>query len=417
MKDLNFLEKIFCIKNQDDKKIIKIFNFVKIELDRKNLGKKYLSCPIENNKIVFNNFGGVGYGCNPKYIAKKILELNLPYKLVWLYDYEKGSFLGDMPSCIQLINSKSKDAIKELMTAKIIISNIRLCDYLDKGFIKRDEQKYIQTWHGSLGIKKIDGAVKSDIFANRHWCDVAKVDSKNIDYLISNSEFENDVFKSSFWYDGEIIKAGHPRNDIFFFSGEEKENIKSKVYDYLKIPKTKKILLYAPSFREDYSPEPYNIDVESVLAAMSDKFGGEWVFVSKMHQKMIWMLNESIHFPDTVIDASLYSDIQELLLASDALISDYSSLMFDFMLTQNPVFIFATDIEKYNTERGFYYPIETTPFPIATNNEEQIINIKNFDENIYKQNVELFLKDKGCIDDGNSSERIVRLIKELINEQ
>ena len=84
------------------------------------------------------------------------------------------------------------------------------------------------------------------------------------------------------------------------------------------------------------------------------------------------------------------------------------------MLTRRPGFIFATDIEMYNNERGFYYPLETTPFPIATTNEELASNILNFDEKKYKSDVEEFLKEKGCIEDGHSSERVVDLIEKLM---
>ena len=115
-----------------------------------------------------------------------------------------------------------------------------------------------------------------------------------------------------------------------------------------------------------------------------------------------------------IIDVSRYPDMQELLVCADVLISDYSSCMFDFMLSRKPCFIYATDIEEYNNERGFYYPLETTPFPIATNNEELINNIKNFDYEKYKIKVEEFLKEKGCIEDGHASERVVELIKKIM---
>ena len=119
---------------------------------------------------------------------------------------------------------------------------------------------------------------------------------------------------------------------------------------------------------------------------------------------------------DSIIDVTMYQDIQELLASADIAITDYSSCIFDFMLTKKPGFIYATDIEEYNTERGFYYPLEETPFPIARNNEELIQNILNFDNEKYQQKVEKFLKDKGCIEDGHASERVVELIKEIINK-
>ena len=93
------------------------------------------------------------------------------------------------------------------------------------------------------------------------------------------------------------------------------------------------------------------------------------------------------------------------------MISDYSSCMFDFMLTRRPCFIYAEDIARYNDERGFYYPLEATPFPVATNNEELKRNILNFDNEKYVKEVDKFLEEKGCIDDGNASKKVVEIIK------
>ena len=126
---------------------------------------------------------------------------------------------------------------------------------------------------------------------------------------------------------------------------------------------------------------------------------------------------ELFNFSETVIDTSFYPDIQELLVASDGAITDYSSCIFDFMLSKKPAFVFATDIKDYNTDRGFYYPLKSTPFPVATNNKELEQNILNFDNEKYQKEVALFLKDKGCIEDGHASERIVDLIEKIMKDE
>ena len=118
-----------------------------------------------------------------------------------------------------------------------------------------------------------------------------------------------------------------------------------------------------------------------------------------------------------VFNVSNYLDIQELLLISDAGISDYSSWVFDYMLTRKPIFVFASDYEKYKNERGFYYPLSSTPFPISQNDDEFEKNILAFDNEKYLEEVEAFLKDKGCIEDGNAAKRIVDLILKIIEEE
>ena len=130
------------------------------------------------------------------------------------------------------------------------------------------------------------------------------------------------------------------------------------------------------------------------------------------------MRKESVNFLDSntyLIDVTKYPDIQELMLIADIGITDYSSWIYDYVLTRKPGFIFAEDIEEYNTERGFYYKLETTPFAIARNNEELFDCIMNFDLSIYQNKVDKFLSNKGCIEDGKASYRVVEKIKEIMN--
>ena len=152
-----------------------------------------------------------------------------------------------------------------------------------------------------------------------------------------------------------------------------------------------------------------------LLNALIERFAGDWVLMIRHHPRIAKEQISLIpHDNENIIDVTYYSDIQELLISADVVMSDYSSCIFDFMLTKRPAFIYATDIKKYNSERGFYYPLEATPFPIATNNKQLVQNIKNFDFKEYKQKVEIFLKEKGCIEDGKASERVVDLIRECI---
>ena len=99
------------------------------------------------------------------------------------------------------------------------------------------------------------------------------------------------------------------------------------------------------------------------------------------------------------------------------MITDYSSCLFDFVLTRRPGFIFATDVDEYNQERGFYYPLESTPFPIATNNAELMQNVKHFNDESYQEKITQFLIDRGCMEDGHASERVADLIAELVKEK
>ena len=112
------------------------------------------------------------------------------------------------------------------------------------------------------------------------------------------------------------------------------------------------------------------------------------------------------------VDAE-YPDIQELLCAADIMVTDYSSCIFDFMLSRKPAFFYAEDIEKYNQERGFYFPMSETPFPIAQNTDELVKNLLEFNENKYLEEIDAFLKGKGAFEDGNASKRAADFIERL----
>ena len=415
MAKLSLFEKVFSITNSGMYKVVTVLG-IPFKFDRtKFYQKKYRSISINNNKIVIENFNGNSYGCNPKYIVEEIIKRNLPFELVWIVkNVAEEKKHNNFPSKIRLVSRSSKEALKELSSAKLWIDNQRKIYYLKRGLEKKHGQYYIQTWHGSLGIKKLDADVRA-FDLNTRWIYMAKQDSSMIDYFISNSKFEDNIVSKALWYDKEIREFGHPRNDIFF---KDNSSIKDKVFDYFKIPKSKKIVLYVPSFRDNGDMSWYTIDYQRMLESMNKKWGEEWVCISRLHPRAKKFAQDLLkkEFPN-VVDGSFYPDIQELLVASDAAITDYSSCIFDFMLGRKPGFIFATDIEDYNTERGFYYPLESTPFPVAINNEQLANNILNFDNEKYQKDIDLFLADKGCMEDGHASERVVDLIEKIMKDE
>lgn len=406
---MSFLEYIFSIKDVDvrHKQICILGIRVKIRKPIK-MYSIYKNLPIENNKIIFRTVNG-GYSCNPKYIAEEIIKQDLPYKLVWVVNKNILDFIDDFPkNKIKLVMNNTAEEIKETLTAKIIIDNERRTSYINEGILKKTNQIYIQTFHGSLGIKKT-GLERKDL--SHHGIKLSQIDSKQIDFLISNSTYTTNFFKQIFFNNGTILKIGHPRNDIFF---KANERIKEKVYNYFNIPINKKILMYAPTLRESGAIDCYSLNFEKVIKTIHEKFAGEWAIITRLHPLLIDRRDEFIPQGSNIIDGTKYSDIQELLVSVDILITDYSSCIYDFMLSCKPGFIFATDIKKYENARGLYYPLTSTPFPVAENNDELIKNIEKFNYKTYKIKVKEFLKGKGCIDDGHASERVVELIKEII---
>lgn len=408
---MSIFQKIFSITNEPGIKVFCILGFVFKFNIRAFFNIRFKHLPIYKNKIVFLNFKGHGYGCNPKYIAEEIRRQKLPYKLVWLYKEPVDSPKEEFPSYIEVVDYRSRKALKELATAKVWVDNQRKIYHIKKGLTKKSDQCYIQTWHGSLGIKKI-GVDSPLTEVVDDWVPYGKEDAKMIDYIISNSKFDDEIFKRNFWGHGKIVQYGHPRNDIFYKDNTE---VKNTIYKMYNIQKNKKIVLYVPSYRDNGALYCYGLEYKNLIKTLETKFGGEWVAMVRMHPNFIKYATKLIPQAENIIDVSTYSDIQELLTAADVVISDYSSCMFDFMLTRRPAFIYATDMKDFDTERGFYYPLKSTPFSIAEDNEELMKNIRNFDFDSYHEKVENFLKEKGCMEDGMASKRVVELIKNIID--
>lgn len=361
------------------------------------------------NKIVCDNYMGKPFGCNSKYVVNKLLE-KYPDELDIVWTATKKEMKSkSYPEGVRVVKYGAVAAKKEYSSAKVWLTNYHKVSYAKQGMYRKDGQYYIQMWHGSLGIKKIENNV-SCLTENATWLQFAQESSRMTTHWISNSAFETNIYKTAFWDAENILEYGHPRNDLLINQDPE---IINKVKEYYDIT-DKKILFYAPTFREDYRLDCYQIDYAALKEALEEKFGGEWVFVVRLHPRVGKFASTLLPKEDYIVNATYYPDIQELLLSADCMISDYSSCIFDFLLTRRPAFIFATDIEEYNTERGFYYPLESTPFPIALDNESLINNVHSFNSESYAVKAQEFLDSKGCIEDGNASERVADLIMELV---
>ena len=407
------LKSYICLKNFGGYKNLSLFG-LKLKIPNNWIYEHiYKFLPIDNKKIVFSCFAGNGYGCNPKYITEELINKNINCKMVWLTlnpKLKKNMF----PQNIHLVDVQSERAIYEQATAKIWIDNIRKTNFIKRGLSKKTSQKYIQTWHGSLGIKKIGSDANPNFWDKQFSSKFFKKDSEMTDIIISNSSFETGVYRRNISSKANIKEIGHPRNDILF---KDNRDVKERIYKQYKLDENSKILLYVPTFRDNKHISCYNIDYPKLLEPLTKKFGGDWKIFIRLHPNINQLTNILVPKHDSIFDATMYPDIQELMAVSDIAITDYSSCIFDFMLTRKPGFIYATDINEYDTERGFYYSLEETPFPIARNNDELIENILNFDNEKYQKEIEIFLRDKGCIENGHASQHIVKLIKTIIEEK
>lgn len=359
---------------------------------------------VNKKKVVFSNFNGQGYGDNPKYIANEIIRQNLPYDLVWLVN----DLSDPMPKCIRKVLFNSRRARYELSTAKIIINNVKN----GLPYHKKNCQYYIQTWHGGFPLKYIEGEIKEDRLSP--YLAKSKDNSSITNLLLASCQLDYEVMSNSFFYNGEIFKFGIPRNDLLF---NDKIEIKKKVKNTMSISEKKKIILYAPTFRDDNGIEAYNIDSRKVIEEIEYKTGQEWVLIFRLHPNVKQFENE-FSYSDKIINGSSYPDPQELEVASDILITDYSSMIYDFAIMKKPIFLYATDIAKYKKERGLRQVYFSLPFSLCLNNEQLIKAISKFDMKEYLDTLHSFVVNKlHSYDTGHASEAIVNRIKNVINNE
>ncbi|OMD77134.1 MULTISPECIES: CDP-glycerol glycerophosphotransferase family protein [Paenibacillus] len=362
--------------------------------------------PIQNNKIVVCNFFGKSYGDNGKYIVEKLLEENkMDYEVVWLLNNKNQyQYQYEIPNYIKVVEYKSLKGLYELATARVWIDNTRKVFYPPK----KKNQFYIQTWHGGISLKKIERDVEDKL--SNAYLHLSKHDSKMTNLLLSNSDFCTELYRTAFWYKGDILECGSPRCDILMHNSLE---IEEKVKRHFNINSSSQILTYAPTFRVDSNTEIYNIDFEQLISVLKKKFGGEWIVLVRLHPNLSAMSN-FMEYTSSIIDATNYADMYEILAASEILLTDYSSTMFEFSFMNKPVVLYAPDINSYVEDRDFYFDIHTLPYPLAENTDQLLKIIERYDSNKYKIQVNEFLLKLGIKENGDASNQVVKKIKQII---
>lgn len=374
---------------------------------------------VKKNRILLHQPFKFGYDCNPRYIAEELIKRKIFDEIIWVTRSTRAENAKYPPEIKVVSESDVFKLLYYFSTSFICISNSYFG--VEKFNFKKKKQIFIDTWHGALGIKKIgmaDAAIAKDYDYNQK---IIKQKTGLADIFISNSDFETDVYKKALLFDKKIYKFGHPRNDVFFENSSyyiDKLKVKENIKVYLKnnFDEKRKIVLYAPTFRETSRVGCFDMDYNLLLDTLEERFNEKYILALKFHPRTHFVCKNTVKESDRIFDFTGYSDMQGLMAVSDIMLTDYSSCIFDFMLQRKPAFVYASDIDEYNTERGFFYPLETTPFPIIKNNNELKNKILNFNEQEYKNNVEQFLREKGCLEDGNATERVVDLIENLIKK-
>ena len=358
--------------------------------------------PIQNNKIIF---GGMDrYPDHGRYITDQLISMNKNLDIVWLSNTPSI----DVPEDVRTIyEGKWKQYIYELETAKFWIFNMPIRTQV----VKQEGQVYIQLKHwGSITLKSF--YLNEEV--GNYEKDVWKLNGKMIDYMIGGSDFDETTSRRGFDFHGEFLRFGSPRSDPLFKS----KKYRNKIFKEFGLSDDDKILMYAPTFRANSNQNALQyeeLNFDAILQALKQRWSGKWKIFLRYHPSV--KVNREDNKSDFIIDVSKYEYSQELVAASDVMISDYSSIMFEPAYTLKPVFLYAPDKEEYiKNEREFLLDYDSLPFPISVTNAELVNNIINFDESNYQQIIKSFLDKYNVHEDGHASERTAKFILELMSK-
>ena len=367
---------------------------------------------IDDKLVYFQTFSGRGYSDSPKAIYEYML--NAPeykdYRFVWSFrEPEKYAELKNERTSIVKFRSRADN--KALRRAKYWISNYRMLDHQHP----RKGQIYLQCWHGTP-LKRLGydlSASDNSMNSLREIRSKYRTDARKFEYLLSPSPFATEKFISA-WnlkktkQTDKVLEAGYPRNDrLASVTEEERASLREKLG-----VEGRKVILYAPTWRDNQhtSGEGYTYKAEVDFDKLKEELSDDYVILFRAH----YLVANSFDFDryeGFIRDMSQYSDINDLYIASDLLVTDYSSVFFDYANLLKPVIFYMYDLEEYAGEiRGFYMPLEELPGPIVQDEDSLIAEIRKTDNYKPDEAYEEFHRKYNPKDDGEASKRVIEAI-------
>lgn len=362
--------------------------------------------PLREDWVFVESFFGKSYSDSPKYLYEYMYDTyGDKYRYIWCLNKRTKEMKGRPSIC----KRHSLRYVYYTSRAKYFICNTRQPSW----YKKREGVVFLETWHGTP-LKKLAFDLDDIHAASQNHKKLFYRQSKAWDYLISANRFSTDVFERAFCYPREnIIEVGYPRNDILY--SERAVQIAAEVKAELGIPEGKRVILYAPTWRDNqfYEKAKYKFTLAMDLERMKREFGKDSVLLLRTHYYIADRVDLT-GLEDFVYNGSSYNDVSRLYLASDICITDYSSVFFDFANLRRPMLFFAYDYEDYKSEiRGMYFDMEKElPGPIVQTNDELVKAIHELDRisEQYGERYEQFYEKFCHIDDGNASKRAIDIV-------
>ena len=371
---------------------------------------------IDDKLVYFQTFSGRGYSDSPKAVYEYMLQAPeySDYRFVW--SFKEPNKYRDIPELkserTQLVKFRTRADNKALRKAKYWITNYRMLNHQ----FPRKAQVYVQCWHGTplkrLGydIREGDNVMNSLPEVREKY----RTDAEKFSYILSPSPFASEKFASA-WnlvetgQTDKILELGYPRNDrLINVADEERQTIRK----ILGLPEDKRVILYAPTWRDNQhtSGEGYTYKTEVDFDKLQREIGDDCVILFRAHY-LVANSFDCARYEGFIKDVSSYSDINDLYIASDLLITDYSSVFFDYANLKKPIIFYMYDLDYYAGElRGFYLGLDELPGPIVKEEDELIKCIKETEVWKPDERYEEFHKRFNPLDDGHSSERLLEKV-------
>lgn len=403
---INFI-KNFIKKHVFIRKIARKIWFCKNKLKYNFIAKRI---EVDEKLIVFASFNGRSYCDSPKALYKHMIndERYAEYKFVWAFkNYENYKFLEENKNT-KVIPIKSKKFMKILAKAKYWIFNYKIQDYI----FPKENQVFVQCWHGTplkrLGcdLEHFNNAMNSISEIRRRY----QIEASKFSYFLSPSKFATEKFMTAWDMKDKsiMLEEGYPRNDFLInYTEDDKKAIKKR----LNLSNVnKKIILYAPTYRDNQHTAGvgYTYKSEIDFDKLKEQLSDEYIILFRTH----WLVAQSFDFDkykDFIVNVSDYDDINELYVISDMLITDYSSVFFDYANLKRPIIFYMYDLKEYKDDiRGFYLSLEELPGNIIETDIELIDEIKNIQNSFkYDEKYKAFNNKFNYLDDGKASNRVI----------
>lgn len=362
--------------------------------------------PVKKNRILFSVHEGKRYNCNPKYIFEALYEEHGDiYEYVWCISDPKDIPDQYKVKCVKFMSLRH---LFYLATSCVIISNIGIEPFVPK----RKNRIFINTTHGGGAYKK--GLVYTTFLPRLHRVYMAQLRdwrASATDYVISGCRIYSELLSKEMNIDkAKFLSVGMPRNDIFF-QPEKHAAIRKRICQLYNINENQMLILYAPTYRGHWRTSScidLHFDPDRISKAVQQRFGKPAVVLYRSH------LIDRHQTLDCIIDVSNYPDMQELLVATDILISDYSSLIWDYSFTYKPGFLYTPDLSDYLRDTDLHYPIDKWQYPHAESMEELCREVLNYDKPTAIARIQKHHDDLESYETGNATKSVCKIIHNYI---